>query len=72
MFVPSVINRDIGDNKDKGQRMDPLVIARHNLLGKLPRLVSSLTTLWQAVNNSSLGGSSQAAWVMGTPKVLSN
>uniref|UniRef100_T1J3V3 Uncharacterized protein n=1 Tax=Strigamia maritima TaxID=126957 RepID=T1J3V3_STRMM len=62
---------DSGLNRELSPPIDPLLAVRRSVLSHLPRIVSSLSIMWQAVclpENSNL--QQHPSWIMGTPKVI--
>ncbi|XP_011499422.1 PREDICTED: protein dopey-1 homolog [Ceratosolen solmsi marchali] len=68
VFMPTPLATDINGTKDKSATNEQLLNARRTALSHLPRIIASLSTLWQAVIVTK--DNEQATCVVGSPRVV--
>lgn len=68
VFMPSPLSPDITGGKDKNGTNEQLLHARRTALSHLPRIIASLSTLWQAVLATT--DNEQASCIVGSPRVV--
>ncbi|XP_066603567.1 protein dopey-1 homolog isoform X2 [Prorops nasuta] len=68
VFMPSPLSTDLAINKDKNVVNELQQHARRTALSHLPRIIASLSTLWQAVLVTK--DNEQASCVIGSPRVV--
>ncbi|KOC60909.1 Protein dopey-1 like protein [Habropoda laboriosa] len=68
VFMPSPLSPDLGTIKDKNGATELQQHARRTALSHLPRIIASLSTLWQAVLATK--DNDQASCVVGSPRIV--
>ncbi|CAK9831783.1 Protein dopey-1 homolog [Anthophora retusa] len=68
VFMPSPLSPDLGAAKDKNGASELQQHARRTALSHLPRIIASLSTLWQAVLATK--DNDQASCVVGSPRIV--
>nr|CAD7456244.1 unnamed protein product [Timema tahoe] len=68
VFMPTPLQQDLANGKDKTGQLDPHVTSRRTVLSHLPRIIASVAVLWQAVT-------SRAEWehhscVLGSARIV--
>ncbi|KAJ8674892.1 hypothetical protein QAD02_010678 [Eretmocerus hayati] len=68
VFMPTLPTADVSGGKDKSATNEKLLAARKMALSHLPRIIASLSALWQAVIATK--DNEQAVCVIGSPRVV--
>nr|XP_034191282.1 protein dopey-1 homolog isoform X4 [Osmia lignaria] len=68
VFMPSPLSPDLTTSKDKSGPSELQQHARRTALSHLPRIIASLSTLWQAVLATK--DNDQASCVVGSPRIV--
>ncbi|XP_024938328.1 protein dopey-1 homolog isoform X2 [Cephus cinctus] len=68
VFMPSPLSPDLAGGKDKASMTEQHLHARRTALSHLPRIIASLSALWQAVLATK--DNEQATCVVGSPRVV--
>ncbi|XP_076619120.1 protein DOP1 homolog isoform X1 [Colletes latitarsis] len=68
VFMPSPLSPDLAASKDKNGANELQQHARRTALSHLPRIIASLSTLWQAVLATK--DNEQASCVVGSPRIV--
>ncbi|CAL7952170.1 unnamed protein product [Xylocopa violacea] len=68
VFMPSPLSSDFTTTKDKNAASELQQHARRTALSHLPRIIASLSTLWQAVLATK--DNDQASCVVGSPRIV--
>ncbi|XP_033338749.1 protein DOP1 homolog isoform X2 [Megalopta genalis] len=68
VFMPSPLTPDLNTSKDKNIANELQQHARRTALSHLPRIIASLSTLWQAVLATK--DNEQASCVVGSPRIV--
>lgn len=68
VFMPSPLSPDLTTTKDKNGISELQQYARRTALSHLPRIIASLSTLWQAVLATK--DNDQASCVVGSPRIV--
>ncbi|KZC07062.1 Protein dopey-1 like protein [Dufourea novaeangliae] len=68
VFMPSPLSPDLNASKDKNGASELQQHARRTALSHLPRIIASLSTLWQAVLATK--DNEQASCVVGSPRIV--
>ncbi|KAG7202175.1 hypothetical protein KM043_015855 [Ampulex compressa] len=68
VFMPSPLSPDLTSSKDKSGASELQQHARRTALSHLPRIIASLSTLWQAVLATK--DNEQASCVVGSPRIV--
>ncbi|XP_076277872.1 protein DOP1 homolog isoform X2 [Lasioglossum baleicum] len=68
VFMPSPLSPDLNTSKDKNVANELQQHARRTALSHLPRIIASLSTLWQAVLATK--DNEQASCVVGSPRIV--
>ncbi|XP_012276640.1 protein dopey-1 homolog isoform X2 [Orussus abietinus] len=68
VFMPSPFLPELGNQKDKGTTNEQYLQARRSALSHLPRIIASLSTLWQALHVTK--ENEQPNGVIGSPRMV--